>query len=161
MLTRTPGDISTFPLEPRTCIPHIVNNQGVAGSGLVMGIKKRWPSSIKDYKDWRDHGYTDEFQLGQVCFSPQDGFDCVVAHMLAQRSLGGYCIDGVYIRPIMLEALEECMLRVREYCLEHRYQIVTGEFGGMRAGASFEDEIIPMINKIWGNLDVTILSYKE
>ena len=159
MLTRVFGDISTFPLEPRTCIPHIVNNQGVAGSGLVMGIEKRWPSSIRQYEDWFWEGRCGEFQLGQVDISQQG--DNVVAHMLAQRAPGGYYIDGVYIRPIVLEALEECMLRVRVHCLKHRCQIVTGEFGGMRAGASFEEEIIPMINKIWGNLDVTILSYKE
>jgi hypothetical protein len=164
MYREIPGDIFTYKLKENTCVPHVVNNVGVAGSGLTMPIMKRWPDSRKQYEEWEAYSYRFQedpsYQLGQVWFcGPYEGH--VVAHMLAQRAPGGYSVDGIYLRPLMIEALVECMLRVRKYCKEKNLVIVTGQFGGKRAGGDFEKEIKPMILDIWRDLDVTILTYEE
>lgn len=170
MYKEIPGDIFTYKLKENTCIPHVVNNVGVAGSGIVVPIMKRWPDSRPAYENWESNSLlcmngvppskTTPYQLGQTLFCPTHD-DNVVAHMLAQRAPGGYTLDGIYLRPLMIEALLECMLRVRKYCKKENIPIVTGQFGAKRAGGDWDTEIKPMILDIWRDLDVTILTYEE
>lgn len=159
------GNIFDFEFKSDTCIPHVVNNVGLAASGITIPIMNRFPQSRKDYEDWySDYSheiFNTEFQLGNTLFSSNSDNKHVVAHMLAQRSPGGYSVDGVYLRPIMLEALYECMLKVRQYCFRNDLCIITGKFGSLRAGGDWDKEIFPMIKDLWKNLDVTILEYNE
>lgn len=167
------GDITTYKSEKLTLICHIVNYDCINGSGVTVALNSKWgflKELAKFYRElvW-DHQsfskdvepfYQQVWQLGQVHFYKSG--NVVIASMLSQTSPGGFTIDGVYLRPIRLDCLEECMLRVREFAkMIGCDTIVCPKFGGLRAGADFEKEIEPMIKKYWEAFQVTIYEYKE
>ncbi len=142
-------------------VPHVVNNIGIMGSGFAAGVNKHWPSVNFSYIELYDkHG----LDLGQTQFLNVEP-NVVCANMIAQRKPGGYSIGDKYFRPIVLEALEECMYRVKyeidKLSLVMDCEIVAPKFGSMRAGGNWEKEITPMIHKIWSKIPVTIYEYEE
>lgn len=167
------GDIRKHLFEELTIIPHIINNQNLNCSGVTIALNEKW-GFIKELKEFyrelewdhckfspdNDVFYQQEWQLGQVHFY-KDG-NVVIASMIAQTRPGGETIADTYLRPIRLDSLRECMLRVRQFAkMIGCTNIVAPKFGSLRAGGNWEEEIIPMINELWGNLDITIYEYKE
>lgn len=158
------GDVTKHCFN-NSILVHIVNTSGVAASGVVVPIERKWPDSIKRYRQWyKEVDLYDEvldeiipFQLGQVQFTKCN--NVIVANMLAQHM--ARTINEVYLRPINLEALKECMLRVAEVAIKLNCEIIGPKFGSLRAGASWENEIEPMINELWSGLKVTIYNYEE
>jgi hypothetical protein len=175
MIEYKTGDFTKHNFSELTICPHVVNNQCINLSGIVLAFKKKWPNAIKELKEFYkalewDHRafspdkvdvfYQQEWQLGQVHFYKED--NVVVANMIAQTYPGGETIDGVYLRPIRIESLKECMLRVSEFAKKiGAKQIVTGKFGSLRAGGDWEAEIEPMIKYFWSDFNVTIYVYEE
>ena len=155
------GDITKFDIEFNTIVPHVVNNQGLMGTGVAYALYRKWPNVKSEYLEWSNDPRS--FQLGQTQFVRCEGAhpSFWVANMIAQRYPGGYMVSNKYIRPIMLEALEECMLRVKRYALLNNSKIVAPMFGSDRAGGDWELEIEPMIKSLWSDLDVTIISWSK
>lgn len=140
----------------KVLIPHIVNSHGVMGSGVAKALYDKFPIVKSEYIEFsRDPA----FDLGEVQF-----VDCTknirVANMVAQK-LGSKIINGETIPPIRYWALEECMKIIKDDWIEWPYYyIIAPEFGSLRAGGDFNGVIIPMINDIWHNLDITICRFK-
>lgn len=164
MIKYTEGNVVNQPFAEPTCVPHIVNNRNLLGSGLAWNLARRWPEVKYDYHNWYqndDDGCGSPFQLGQVQFLSVTS-RVIVANMIAQSIPHGETINGIYVRPIRLDSLYECMLRVGEFCKRKNIKnIMSGKFGGLRAGANFEEEIVPLIESLWSDFDVTIFEYKE
>ena len=69
--------------SPTTPLLHVVNCQGVMGSGIAKEIKERIPSA---YEDYRESYTTDNLKLGKITDS--DGDDPWVINMAAQEFYG-------------------------------------------------------------------------
>lgn len=156
------GDLFSHVFNPahKYYVPHVVNNVGLMGSGFAYGVNKHWPHVKYSYTELHDSNGLTLGHNQNVFVAP----NVICVNMIAQRAPGGYKISNRYFRPIVLEALEECMYRVREdiesdklnYC-----EIVAPKFGSLRAGGDWDNEIVPMIEKVWDKIPVTIYEYKE
>lgn len=138
-------------------VPHIVNSHGIMGSGVAKALYDAFPIVKSQYVHFfkTDPG----FDLGEVQFV-QCKENIRVANMIAQK-FGTKIINGETIPPIRYWALKECMKIVKDHLQRWpQYRIIAPEFGSLRAGGDFTGVIIPMINNIWDNLDVTICTYK-
>lgn len=62
-----------------TCIGHITNTRGVMGSGLAKGIKERYPSVYKDYRELYQKigGGVDLLGCSQICCIDPEGVKTV------------------------------------------------------------------------------------
>jgi hypothetical protein len=164
MIKYLTGDLfnHNFDKDKITLVPHVTNYDGVMGSGFAAGVNKHWPSVKEGYEAWYNCNWvrdaSGDFQLGQIqTVKIFDNLFCI--NMLAQRTPGGYSIAGKYVRPIVLECLAECMLRVLEFSKGKNAVIVAPKFGSLRAGADWNSEIVPLIDDIWADLDVTIYDF--
>lgn len=154
---------------------HVCNSRGVAGSGVVVSIRKNHPGTLEEYEDWYENrrhkckvrGRTIDFDLGEVQFArskrQQNTFIC---NAIGQKSPGQYKeINGKEVPPIRLWAVKEAMLEtadiIRELSALNEVKIIAPKFGSLRAGASWNDDIVPLINECWKDLDVTIFEYEE
>ncbi len=154
----------------RKILVHCVNTSGIMGSGVALAIKKEWPNVFTMYHDWHRAGrgisyigrYTNntqlQFMLGKVQLVRVEN-DLLVANMIAQTEPRGCTIDGVYLRPIRLESLKECMLRVRALAKESEATIIGPKFCSERAGGDWDKEIVPLIEDIWKDVPVTIFKF--
>lgn len=154
-------------IDGRKIMVHCVNTSGVMGSGVALAIKQKWKHVFECYSGWYDEGwgtsYEDlntqvQFMLGQVQLVKADS-ELLVANMIAQTEPRGCTIDGVYLRPIRLESLKECMLRVRKLAKELNSSIIGPKFCSERAGGDWDNEIVPLIEEIWKDIPVTIFEY--
>lgn len=162
------GDVTkVFPNEKKI-IPHIVNSHGIMGSGVAYGLYQRWPKVKQNYEYWYANKFHScksslksiAFDLGEIQIVDVDD-NTVVINMIAQK-LGYDLIDGKQVPPIRLWALKECLMRVFDFAIVYSdYKIVAPKFGSLRAGANWDKDIVPMIEKYWENLDVTICEYEE
>lgn len=147
-------------------IPQINNNLGIAGSGLVMAIKEKWPRTVKVYEMWHDHGIYNlklpdgtveeiEFQLGQTQLIKAED-NIYVANMLAQSGIGYY----KNLPPIRYGCLEECLLRLKDmikYIPDHSLHM--GEIGSARAGGSL-DIIKDILNRVFPDTTMYMYQYE-
>jgi len=141
-------------------IPHIVNDVGVWGSGVVIALSKEWPVT-KKFKSPEYHFHENPLfkpnTLGATQFiSPE--LNITVANMYAQTGVGG--------KPIRYEALVKCMRTIADYCefmlSEHNEKtvLICPKFGSLRAGGNW-DFIEELINEIWCDLKVVICEYTK
>lgn len=173
------GDLTKHNFTEKTIVPHVVNNQCINGSGVVIAIKKKWPLAIINLEQWfNDLGwvhYDDNlgletkdiddsgWELGQVQFSETENKNVIVANMIGQRSPGGYVLCGKVFPPINMESVEECIIRVADFCQKTGVKnIVAPKFGSLRAGGNWED-IEKLILQWWcgKGINVTVYEYKE
>ena len=156
------GDVTkVFPNEKKI-IPHVVNSQGIMGSGVAYGLYQKWSQVKTDYEYWYNKKSDDfkHFDLGEIQIV-QVNRNTIVINMIAQK-LGTDRICGEQIPPIRLWALKECIMRVKDFILDFpEYKIVAPKFGSLRAGGDFNRDILPMIEKYWGDFDVTICEFEE
>jgi|SRR5690606_24360317 len=158
------GDV-TYPQTKNPCIiPHIVNNVGLWGSGVVVAISKRWKEPEKRYREGR-------LKLGETQFigveSDKAPYPIIIANMCAQKGVGrgdSYKIGKMnYIQPpIRYDCLLECMLKVGKAAWENKLEIHAPKFGSDRAGGDWT-KIEGMIKEIWENngISVDIYEYEE
>jgi O-acetyl-ADP-ribose deacetylase (regulator of RNase III) len=121
-------------------ICHQVNCQRVAGKGLALQIRNKWP-------EWFEYFVNDDRRLGDVSlFEVEDYKNLVVASLYAQERYGkGLQTD--------YKAFEKCLSRLREKKLDvyESYPIYfpAGIGAGLAGGNS---EIIhPLIEKYFPN----------
>jgi hypothetical protein len=163
------GDVTkVFPNEKKI-IPHVVNSHGIMATGVAYGLYSKWPKVKEQYNYWYENRYhhprkiSDDaivFDLGenQAVYVDQN---TIVINMVAQK-LGTNLICGIQVPPIRLWALKECIMKVRDFMMVNEdYKIVAPKFGSLRAGGCFDRDILPMIEKYWGDFDVTICEFEE
>lgn len=157
-------------------IPHVLNNEGVNKSGVIVPIFKKWPRCKTMCEDWYDAGFIRDdwgfrvnFQLGEVLFvnnyDEENNERVIIANMIGQKF--ARLISGKNFLPAYKEAVEEGIWRVKEF-IEYQdseygilCKIVAPKFGSLRAGLSWENDIEPMIAEAWKNFDVTIYVFDE
>lgn len=141
-----------------TIIPHIVNNIGAWGSGFVIPLGKKFPSSKKMYlKHW------ESFKLGQVLM-----VNCApvyIAHMFAQEGISSLSTGphaAINSKPIRYVALIKCLEEIRNVVDNSKVpcRIVAPKFGSLRSGGSWAI-IEALIEEVWAGLDVTIIEFGE
>lgn len=141
-----------------TIIPHIVNNLGIWGSGFVIPLGKKFPSSKKMYlKHW------ESFKLGQTLLVKCG--DVYVAHMFAQEGISSLSTgpqSSVNSKPIRYVALVNCLQEIRNVVDSSKVpcRIVAPKFGSLRSGGDWT-VIEALIEEIWTDLDVTIIEFGE
>lgn len=165
-ITYITGDVTSPVGDGPKIIPHIVNDIGAWGSGVVIAISKKWPDPERHYKDWYRTGENANhrpFELGEVDFVQVEN-DIVIANMIGQHNIGPKSsrVDGVAVieQPIRYGALHRCMEQVRKEAVILSASIHAPKFGTLRAGGDWKI-IERMINEIWFGLNVTIYEYKE
>jgi hypothetical protein len=131
-------------------------------TGVAYGLYSQWPKVKQDYEYWYDKRSVDfkHFNLGEIQIV-QVNKSTIVINMIAQK-LGTDIICGKEIPPIRLWALKECIMKVRDFMMVNKdYKIIAPKFGSLRAGGDFDRDILPMIEKYWGDFDVTICEFEE
>lgn len=165
------GDVTEFKREPGTFhfIPHVVNSEGIIGSGVAMGLKRKFPEVGIQYSNWFNglpaRGFckclgdsNKSWQLGnmQVVGIGDCSWCC---NMLAQKGLG----PAWNMSAGRYEAIEECLYKLRAVCLEVLRQekkicIDSPKFGSLRSGLSW-DVIFERVQDIFADIDGTWRTY--
>lgn len=174
MINYKVGNVLTQKYDRKTLLVHVVNDANGFGSGVAGEILRRFPKAANIYHDWyqatsgpriADDECDDDvpFVLGQICAVPVTD-NLYIVHMIAQSQPGGDTIRigdrSVYVRPVRLECLYECLLRVASLAKELDADIVGPMFAGGLAGASFDEEVVPVIKSAICEYDLDITIYK-
>lgn len=172
------GDVLKHKSTRNTLIVHIVNDEGKWGSGFVVPLGRKYPDVEKSYRDWYTECYSDDiknhydeedlstesvpFTLGQIQANKVTE-NLFVINAVAQSQPGGVSIniaeESVYIRPIRLECLRECLLRVAALAKILDAEIVGPAFGSERAGGKWSEEIVPLIEECICKYDIPVTIY--
>jgi O-acetyl-ADP-ribose deacetylase (regulator of RNase III) len=149
-------------------VPHIVNDAGRWGSGVVNAITERWGEAPRQYyREWFEgKNLTDvydvffdktpaSFELGRVQFIRVPNH-ILIANMVAQSNIKEEGND----KPIRYEALIDCMRHVRKVAKVINADIDAPKFGTVRSGGNW-DFIEELICEMWvnNNLNVTIYEF--
>lgn len=172
------GDVLNHKVTRPTLLLHVVNNCGVMGAGVAFSIANKYPVVKKSYLHWFEatesptlmtdgesiSSYIEDewssFQLGQIQ-AVKVAENLYVLNMLAQVEPGGTYIqigeDRVYLRPIRMDSLKECLLRSTSLAKELKAEIIAPKFGCGLAGGSW-NEIQTYIKEYISDygIDVTI-----
>lgn len=155
------GDATAFKVLPNTThfIPHVVNTQGIMGSGIAATIRDKFPEANRQYVNWMNYergrgcevkGFArilgtenQRWQLGNLqtvkVHSEPNGGTIWVCNMLAQKDFGGV----TSLPPGRYEAIEECLQKLR-MCVDHvskkgkNISVESCQFGGKRAGLEWD-----------------------
>lgn len=138
-------------------IPHIVNNKGYWGSGVVIPIGNEWPQAKQRYlSDWKKeklgyNQYINIIQNGNICYT--------VVNMFAQDGISSKSTGDrkdVVSKPLKYAHLIRCMEAVSDLG-DH---IVCPKFGSLRAGGNW-DFIEELIEELWcPHKEVTVCEYE-
>lgn len=156
--------------EP-TFLIHVCNDCGGFGSGVAGAIAKRYPHVRDEYMNWYKDGYQEDevqavkvpFKLGQVQFVQVEP-NVYIINMIAQSTPGGEDFKigktKVYLRPLRLQSLEECLYRVASLSKELKHQVIGPMFGSGLAGGDWSGEIAPLVQDCLCNFDVDVTIFK-
>ncbi len=139
-------------------LPHVCNDEGIWGSGVVIPIKSKFPEAYREHIiDFEKCKSTNVNFLGRTQIV-QVKPNLFVVNMVAQKGIGG-------VRPLRYDCLATCMSDLREHA---KNQLVSGKrafvyapkFGSYRAGGNW-DFIDLLINDFWekNGIDVTIYEF--
>lgn len=138
------GDATAPQGKGNKVIAHISNNIGGWGAGFVLALSKKWkqPEAVyrteaKKYIDNNEY-----LPLGNVQFVQVEK-DIVVINMIAQSGTISRLKDK-NLPPIRYEALERCLEKVNQYCVDHNATLHAPRFGAGLAGGDWNkiEEII-------------------
>lgn len=175
MLRFIPGDVTKTKEVGIKLLCHCSNNKGVAGSGVVVSLRKAFPGSMEAYEKWFKDGkhwcfFREEwipFELGEVQFYQTHINDIIVCNCIGQKTPGQYkMLGGVSVPPVRLWAMKEAMISVADLAHEfiksgQKTSIIGPEFCGLRAGGDFQKDIVPIIKEVWSDINVIIYQYQE
>lgn len=140
-------------------IVHVCNNRGGWGSGFVLDLSKETPLPEEVYRSWAGFGQCVAnkelipFALGQVQFvHVTDTY--YVANMISQDGYKSFLNK----KPLNMEALELCLIKVSEFCKDQKISIHMPMIGTGRGGGDW-NEIESLIERILGDYSVTV--YKK
>lgn len=152
------GDATSPVGEGKKVIAHISNDIGAWGAGFVMALSNKW-SEPEDYyrteaKKVIPNG---TLTLGDVQFVPVTG-DITVANMIAQHGIRpSKDTLGIVTPPIRYHALNECLIKVNQYCIDNNCTLHAPRFGAGLAGGSWS--LIETIINSTMSVDVTIYDF--
>ena len=129
-------------------VPHIVNNEGLWGSGFVIPVGKNFPKAKQKY------ALASRLPLGDnQWIEVQDGI--FIVNMIAQTSF----VDE---KPTKYAALVKCMEDIAQNGKSFylKCKIYALKFGSARVGGNW-DFIEELIEEIWAEYNVTIFEYEE
>lgn len=158
MINYIDGNVLDHKRNKKTILIHVNNDCGGWGSGFVVPLGKKYPLAEDSYRKWYEDGFTKPLSgLGQIPFTlgriqlVKVEPDLYIGNMIAQSQPGGCSIkvddDEVYVRPIRLECLEECLYRVAAAAKKLDAEVIGPAFASGLAGANFKSEVEPLINK--------------
>ena len=160
------GNVVEQTFDEPTLLIHVCNTFNGYGSGVAGAIARKYPNAKKRYHQWfkdREDILSPfaSFTLGNIQFVDVAD-NLIIVNMLAQCMPGGntFFIGGeeVHLRPIRLDSLRECLLRVASIAKKNNLKVVGPMFAGGLAGANFDLEVVPLIEEclLKYNIDVTI-----
>lgn len=126
-----------------TLIIHCCNNIGAWGAGFVLALSKRDKTPEIMFGKWRrgdiDSANGSDYLLGNVQFCPFTNEKTFVANMIGQNGVGS-SRNG--IPPIRYDAINNCLIRVANWCLEQKengktVSIHAPKFGAGLAGGEW------------------------
>lgn len=153
------GDITQ---ATENVIVHVVNCQGVMGSGVAAALKERFPGLFSAYRQhWEEHGK--ENALGTCCLYHHvepDGRIITIANLFAQKYYG-YDGKRYMSYDALLTALEDMKQQAETWYSEHggNGNMVTYALpylmGSHRAGGNW-DIVMAMVKSVIGMNNTTI-----
>lgn len=152
-------------------ISHIVNDLGIAGAGVALGIVRKWPLVYEQYTKWHgDNGYYDlsyelkkkatwikhRMSLGETQFVEVEK-DIFIANLVGQKGIGP---NEFGLQPIRMDSLYECLLRLRKFVVENKIvSVASPMFGSKRSGGDWK-EILMMITDIFDDVNIEWFTYE-
>ena len=133
--------------EGNKLIPHVCNDQGGWGSGLVVAISNKWRLPEADYREWFRRGdfHGNKFQLGNIDLvrvskiTEDTGKQLFIINMIAQHKT-----IPIEPTPIRYDALKKCLDKVAHYANGLKASVHLGRIGCGLAGGTWDkvEEII-------------------
>lgn len=114
-------------------IAHGCNMQGKMGKGFALAVKENYPSAYNDYMKC----YQDGFNLGDIIISNVSNFieERVIINCLTQFTYS----SKQYITNISYEAIQSCMIKINDYCIDHNvHEIHMPKIGASLGGGDWE-----------------------
>ena len=170
ILTNIIGDVTTpqkISEDEIVYLPHVCNDIGGWGAGVVLAISRKWRGPEEVYKSFIRRNGQGEQNLGNVEFwdSRVNGWpeDTIVCNMVAQHD---YQSDE-NPRPINYIALAKCMGKVEEVLTIRKrvlgnarpIRIHCPKFGSDLAGGNW-DFILNLIEDAWLNVGIDVVVYE-
>lgn len=152
--------------EP-TVLIHVCNTFNGYGSGVAGAIARKYPLAKENYHEWNNafkKCYSSTpFTLGNIQLvevSPNLG----ICNMLAQVMPGGNTFfvgsEEIHLRPIRLDSLRECLLRLASIAKKMNLNVVGPMFGSGLAEGKWDKEIVPLIEECLLKYDIDVTIYK-
>lgn len=167
MIKYVKGDATQPQGEGNKVIVHVNNDLGGWGSGFVVSLSRRWPTTEESYREWHKNKTTNDFILGNVKFVKVED-NIHVANMIGQhgflRSVRAGTIEFATPGdpPIRYEAVRECLKKVCAFAKENKASVHGPRFGAGLAGGEW-GVIEKLINDelINQGVDVTIYDLEQ
>lgn len=136
-------------------IAHQVNCKGVMGAGVARQVKEKYSKVFIQYQNLCiANPIRNLLGLAQLCVVSKDK---VIANLFAQESYG---YDGRQYTD--LSALYTALSGLKKYAEFHDYSIaIPYKIGCVRGGANWENEVFPMIEIIFKDLDIELWKLPE
>ena len=146
------GDVREPIGESNKVICHIVNDQGLMGSGVARSLFEKWPRVREVYLKWYNAKL--DFGLGKTILVRCED-DILVANMVAQHMVG---VDENGNPPIRYDALIECLRGLPQMYSIH----IPYKMGADRAGGDWDIIEKIIINELCSkDIDVTIYKWNK
>lgn len=165
------GNVLNHKSDKTVIIIHVNNDAGGWGSGFVVPLGNKYPLAEQSYHNWCYNGVTMSeysggnipFTLGRVQLVKVED-NVYVGNMIAQSQPGGCRIkigdETVYVRPLRLESLKECLLRVASAAKSLNAEVIGPMFGSALAGGNWDEEIVPLIEECLIAYDIPVTIYR-
>jgi O-acetyl-ADP-ribose deacetylase (regulator of RNase III) len=149
MIKYVKGDATSPQGDGKKVIAHICNDIGAWGAGFVLALSKKWKHPENVYKScYRSGLVLGDIQIATVAQ------DIVVINMIAQSGIYTKLNDK-NLPPIRYDALERCLEKVNQYCIDYNATLHAPRFGAGLAGGDW-NEIEKIINS---TMSVPVIIY--
>lgn len=156
MIKYVKGDATSPVGEGKKVIAHICNDIGAWGAGFVMALSKKWSEPEDHYRTEAKKVIPNgTLTLGDVQFVPVTN-EITVANMIAQHGIRSISYNNK-IPPIRYDAVNECLTKVNQYCIDNKATLHAPRFGASLAGGDWN--IIEAIINSTMSVDVTIYDF--
>jgi len=124
-------------------IPHVCNDKGGWGAGLVVAISKKWDLPEKSYRRWAKNGYrtdrnTKDFTLGHIQLVQVED-NIYIANMIAQHDTHPYVDkENIAIPPIRYDRVRQCLNKVAIMAQKQNADIAVARIGCGLAGGTWQ-----------------------
>lgn len=133
-------------------IAHGCNCFCTMGKGVALAIAKAYPDAARVD---RDTAYGDRNKLGTYTYAVDDCHRLFIFNLYSQYRYG---FATKRLKFFDYNAFEACLIRVKEFIInEHsqNFRILIPLIGSGYAGGSWK-QTAPLIEKHWGDFDVTV-----